>query len=59
MSKTNISKLQRFYSKYIRIIAEGNYEDNSKHANNQKLREGNNIGAIESKLKILQAKYGI
>ena len=30
MNKTNISKLQRFYSKCIRVIAEGNYKENCK-----------------------------
>ena len=51
MSKTNIPKLLRFYSKCIRIITECNYKENSKKENNQKWGEDNNIATIESKLK--------
>ena len=50
-NKTNISKLQRFYSKCIRVISEGTYKENCKKTSNQKIREENNISTIESKLK--------
>ena len=51
MGKTNISKIQRFYSKCIRVISEGNYKENHKQTNSQDLRDKNNISTIESKLK--------
>ena len=50
MNKTNISKLQRFYSDRIRVISDGNYKENCKQTNNQILRDEHNISTIESKL---------
>ena len=51
MNKTNIPKLQRFYSKCIRVISDGRYTGSCKQTNNQKLRYGDNISTIGSKLK--------
>lgn len=55
LGKNNISKLQRFYTECIRIIAGCNYKENYKQENIQKIREGNIILTAESKLNY----YGV
>ena len=62
LEKKQISKLQRFYSKCIRVLFGGGYKENCNRENNQKIREeNNNITTIESKLKYyrLNTYYGI
>ena len=49
--KTQIGKLQKFYSGCIRYIIYGKYEDKQeKMVNNTKIREDLNIPTIESRL---------
>jgi len=50
LNVSNLTKMQSFYSKCIRIAPEGTFYENEKKIKNQEIRNKHNIPTMESKL---------